>query len=190
MRLLWTTPSLQNLFPARLPILLAAPTSAAMLTSTVSGSLSNTACQQCDNAWWQIFTVLYILILSAKSRHRSRCSIMDVLWIVNDVYFNSWSSHGCGASVLAGGPWIWCCVQLCLDRKSLSYNSVDEEGIWSGEYIDLHCYQVWFINSHILGHTLDSKLLFSHKACIWDFLWFQHLLGLSEVLYEGSYLMS
>ncbi|TMS07213.1 Kin of IRRE-like protein 3, partial [Larimichthys crocea] len=47
-----------------------------------------------------------------------------------------------------------CCVQLRLDRKSLSNHSVDEEGIWSGECcIDLYCNQV-LSNENLL--TLKS----------------------------------
>lgn len=49
MRLLWTTPSLQSLCPARLPMLSAAPTSVAMLTFTVSGFL-NQYCMPFSNA--------------------------------------------------------------------------------------------------------------------------------------------
>lgn len=52
---------------------------------------------------------------------------------------HSWPTHGCWTSVPAGGPWLWCCLQLCLDRKSLSDYRVDEEGVWSGENSGLCC---------------------------------------------------
>lgn len=137
---------------------------------TVSGSLSTTACvsviavpQLCMiNDFLKIFWHRLLKSRSYQSWHFT----LDESETVHDVYFNSWPSHGCGASVLASGPWIWCCVQLCLDRKSLSHHSVDETGIWSGECID------------------SQSLTVFGKACVWDSLWFQQPWhpGVHEVL--------
>lgn len=161
MRLLWTTPSSQNLCPARLPTLSAAPTLAAMSTSTVSRTLTLLEQYLPFTSARNVILLGYGFLLSCRFWHgalvyHSWCFIVDELWTVNDVHFNSWSAHGCRASVLAGGPWIWRCVQLRLDRKSLSYHSVDEEGIWSGECIDLYRNQVCLINSHVLWWWLTK----------------------------------
>lgn len=63
----------------------------------------------------------------------------------------SWAEDGSRASVSANGPGIWSCFQLCLDRKPLSNNCVDETWLRSGMFYSVtymlnttfHCDQLY-----------------------------------------------
>lgn len=63
------------------------------------------------------------------SKDNYKVQVISVIFLSS-----SWAKDGRRASVSAGGSRIWCCFQVCLDRKPFSNHCVDETWLRSGMY--------------------------------------------------------